>query len=359
MRVIIIGQSIERSRGGIATVIKGMIDSNPQQHGYYYEQYVTHVEGSTAEKVKVFTKAFFKMLFSVDVSLVHIHAACDGSFLRKGIVALLCRLKGVPAVMHIHGADFDSFYAKSQSIVKLLIRTTLRQCARVIVLSNYWKKYFEDEMKLENIEVIFNAVNTEIFAACNTTPHNIKSFLFLGRLGERKGVYDLLKAIDQLVNKQGLQDLMFYLAGDGEVAEVSKIVEGLALNNNVKVLGWVGNNDKPGLLSKVDTVLLPSYNEGLPVALLEAMAAGKVILSTRVGGIPDLITEHVNGYLIEPGDVESLAIGIKYISENPGEMEIISRNNILKIKEEFNSVEINQQVFRLYDQILNKRAFAI
>jgi glycosyltransferase involved in cell wall biosynthesis len=350
--VKIIGPSVDRTRGGMATVIQGFIDSNAENYGYRVEHYTSHVEGGSVEKLTVFFKCFFKLLFAGNVSLVHIHTACDASFYRKAILALVCRLKGIPVVMHIHGADFDSFYLNANTITQGFIRSSLKHCNRVIVLSAYWQKFFEENLALDNVVVLFNAVNHTVFSEGITTPRNINSFLFLGRLGERKGIYDLVKAIDVLVNQQDNKQLKFYLAGDGEVEEVRELVTKLNLLNQVEILGWVGDKQKLDVLLKADTVVLPSYNEGLPVALLEAMAAGKVILSTPVGGIPDLVSEGSNGFLIAPGDVDALVVKIKHIYQNPAEMMVIAKNNIEKITSQYSSTQINQQLYNLYDQIL-------
>ena len=350
--VIIIGPSVQRTKGGIASVIQGQTESNAADYGYRLTHLISHVEGGAFEKMTFFFKSFFKLLFKGNVALVHIHTACDASFYRKAILASVCHLKGIPVIMHIHGADFDSFYLHANRFVKGLIRRSLKGCDTVIVLSTYWKSFFEDKMALQNVVILFNAVNIDAFKDCCTVPDKIGAFLFLGRLGERKGIYDLIKAIDILINHENLQQLRFYFAGDGEVEQVKKIVTQLRLDEYIKVLGWVDNKLKRDVLLKADTVVLPSYNEGLPVALLEAMAAGKVILSTPVGGIPDLITEGNNGFLIEPGDVNGLVASIKHIYQSPDEMKIISKNNSEKIQAEYSTVKINEQLFTLYNKVV-------
>jgi glycosyltransferase involved in cell wall biosynthesis len=353
--IIILGPSITRTRGGMASVIQGFINSNAESYGYQLEHYISHVEGSSVEKLTIFFKCCFKLILARNASLVHIHTACDASFYRKAILAFVCRLKSVPAVMHIHGADFDSFYLKSNKFTKTFIRSSLQHCDKVIVLSAYWKNFFQDQLGLTNVVTLFNAVDHQTFNACYTTPQNLNGFLFLGRLGERKGIYDLVKAIEILIVKEDQRHLKFYFAGDGEVEEVRELVKQLNLSGQVEILGWVNDQQKLDVLLKADTVVLPSYNEGLPVALLEAMAAGKVILSTPVGGIPDLVAEGSNGFLITPGDIDAMVEKIKHISQNAQEMVEISNNNSAKIKAQYGSTEINGQLFSLYDTVLADR----
>ncbi|RZL44562.1 MAG: glycosyltransferase family 1 protein [Pedobacter sp.] len=350
-KIIVIGPSIERTKGGIASVIKGMLDSDAQANGYQLIHLESHVEGSAIEKLFYLFKSLFQFLTTTKISLVHIHTASDASFYRKSIFVWCAVLRGIPVVMHVHGADFDSFYLKSK--FKAYFRKTFKVCKSVIVLSNFWKVFFEKNMQLKNTFVLYNAVNCDAFSSCYTAPQNIKNFLFLGRLGERKGIYDLVNAINLLVNNEGFTDLKFYFAGDGDIAEVTSLVDKLHLSPYIEILGWVNNEMKPKILMKADTLILPSYNEGLPVALLEAMAAGKVIITTPVGGIPDLITDSVNGFLIQPGDVNAISSMIKYISLHPKEMTIIAHNNMAKINNEFNSKNVDLQLFKLYNLIID------
>ncbi|TCD01980.1 glycosyltransferase family 1 protein [Pedobacter frigidisoli] len=348
-KVVIIGPSISRTKGGMASVLKGFMDRADDFRGFELTLLTSHVEGSAGEKLQFFFKCLIKLMFTKSVSLVHVHTACDASFYRKAIFTFVCKLRKIPVFIHIHGADFDSFYLNSNKFIQGIISKTLKSATRVIVLSKYWQDFFYENMKLENVVVLFNAVNCELFNTCVTVPKNISSFLFLGRLGERKGTYDLINAIDKLSKDIECENLSFVFAGDGEIDKVKEIISDKNLGKYIDVLGWIDEKMKLEALSKSDTVVLPSYNEGLPVALLEAMAAGKVVLSTPVGGIPDLVYEDVNGFLIKPGDVDALASRIKYIAHNPDQMRIISEKNMLKIKENFDAVAINGQLLELYN----------
>lgn len=332
--------------------MKGFIESDSQNYGYKMTVLTSHVEGRAIDKFYFFFSCLFRLLTTFNISLVHIHTACDTSFYRKAVFALSCKLRGIPVVMHIHGADFDSYYNSSNSFIKAIVRVTLKRCDRVLVLSKFWKSFFETTLALTNVEVLYNAVNCSNFENCYTSPRNIRNFLFLGRLGERKGTYDLIKSIDILVKLKGHTDLKFYLAGDGEVEQVSELVKTLGLSEYVDVLGWIDDKMKIEVLKKADTVLLPSYNEGLPVALLEAMASGKVIVSTYVGGIPDLVEQDVNGFLLQPGDVNQLTYYIEKIIANPLLVERIGKVNVIKIQENFNTIAINKQLFSLYDILI-------
>lgn len=350
MDVIIVGPSITRTKGGMATVINDMLQSGTPQ--LRFTHLVSHVEGSAYEKIGTMLEAMVSFMKANPVDLVHIHVASGASFYRKSLFVLLSRLRGLPVVIHVHGADFDSFYNNSSSIAKWYIRKIFSLCSRTLVLSAFWKDFFIRHIIGENVEVLHNGVYTHVFEACYTMPANLSRFLFLGRLGQRKGVYDLLQAADILVNQQQHRDLLFYLAGDGEIEQVQAIVNERGLQQNVQLLGWIGEKEKLECLKKADTMILPSYNEGLPMSILEAMAAGKIIISGRVGGIPDLVTEGENGFLITPGDVESLCRHIVFVKSHPEEMLRMAQNNRNKIDADYNLQKINGQLHSIYRQIV-------
>jgi glycosyltransferase involved in cell wall biosynthesis len=349
-KIVIVGPSITGTKGGMATVINDMLSLN-QKTNYRFEHLVSHAEVSAPQKIFLTAKTFFKILTYGDYDLLHIHVASGASFYRKSLAVRAGRIRKKPIVMHVHGADFDSFYHRSSALSKKLIRRTFAACDKVLVLSSYWKEFFDKHIYDGNTEIIHNGVYLPVFASCRTVPDNIRSFLFLGRLGQRKGVYDLLEAIDQLVNREGNRDLRFFLAGDGDLEQVKEIIQAKKLVANVEVLGWIDEQQKLSLFKQVDTMLLPSYNEGLPMAILEAMAAGKVIISSRVGGIPDAVKGGINGFLIEPGEVDRLAQHILHVSRHPDEMIDIAEQNIRRIDADYNLEKINERLLQIYTEI--------
>jgi glycosyltransferase involved in cell wall biosynthesis len=124
--------------------------------------------------------------------------------------------------------------------------------------------------------------------------------------------------------------LRFYLAGDGDLEKVTDLVNYYHIDEYVTITGWIDVGTKMELLGKAGSVVLPSYEEAFPVSLLEGMAAGKVIIATRISGVKDMITEKQNGFLFDPGDRKALLdIFTGYFSDN-NTMIKISENNIKK-----------------------------
>lgn len=349
MRVLVIGPSMERSKGGMSTVIKEMKADETLCHSYHLDFYESYIDGN---KVKVLLFSMFSYIRFVltgkakQYDIFHIHAASYGSTFRKRFYLKTIKKHHKKVVFHIHGAEYLKFYENLSEKNKRLVVDTLKLADAVIALSEDWKNKFEATFGITNCVAIENGINTEILKPAITKiedhPH---TFVSLGRLGHRKGTYDLIDAV-QIAVKQ-IPDMKVYLAGDGEIAEARKQIEQKKLTNQIELVGWADFDKKLDLLSKSAIVLLPSYNEGLPMAILEGMACGKAIISTTVGAIPEVVKAE-NGILIEPGDVNGLAEAMIALSTDRERMESISKKNIEKIKNDFSMDIMHKKIVEVY-----------
>src|SRR5690606_10983036 len=125
----------------------------------------------------------------------------------------------------------------------------------------------------------------------------------MGRLGSRKGTWDLLEAFKRLAAE--VPNVRLVLGGDGEIDKARRIVARDGLEARVTIAGWLSGAEKLDVFNRTDIYALPSYHEGLPASIVEAMAAGAPIVSTPVGGIPEAVTDAFNGFLVAPGDVDA------------------------------------------------------
>jgi glycosyltransferase involved in cell wall biosynthesis len=312
-KILVVGSSL-KDMGGIVSVIKNIEDS-PISEVYPMQRVETYITGSVFSRLLIFMSGFLKFwmkLYTFKPDIVHIHMANNGSFYRKSIFLLTARKffrKSV--ILHIHAASFDDFYNRFP-LQRWYCHYILNQADKLIVLSQTWKEYFATIVSETAIEVLYNGV----FVKQSLPPflrkqHSTVNALFMGRLGERKGVYDLLQSIQQL-QALGIT-ATFNLAGDGEVDEVKTLIQQYGIQDCVNVLGWINGEQKEKLMEEADLLVLPSYHEGLPMAILEAMNCGLPIISTTVGGIPEVITSGHNGLLIEPGDVHGLTSALEYL----------------------------------------------
>jgi glycosyltransferase involved in cell wall biosynthesis len=140
-------------------------------------------------------------------------------------------------------------------------------------------------------------------------PERRNMILFLGKLQQSKGIFDLLQAVAEV--RSSVPDVKLVCAGDGERIAVARQAERLGIADAVKFTGWVGPSGKRALLENAAVFALPSYDEALPVSLIEAMSAGVPVVATPVGGMPEVVADGKSGYLVAPGDKMNLQRALK------------------------------------------------
>jgi glycosyltransferase involved in cell wall biosynthesis len=349
-KILIIGPSISRTKGGMATVTNDMLQQSDEQ--YQFEHIVSHVEGSAIEKIVYIFKSLSKLFFKRNYSIVHIHVASGASIYRKSLFVFAAKLLNKPVILHAHGGDFHNYYNRQTTIIRWFIRKMFSASAVILVLTEFWKTFFESHITKSRVVVLHNGVHADAYKQCFTSPAHINHFLYLGRFETQKGIYDLLDVIDDLVNKNGQKKLRFFFGGYGETEKVNQFIQERHLEENVRILGWVNDQQKLEWLGKVETLLLPSYYEGLPMAILEAMAAGKIIISTDVGGIPDLVKNGENGFLFKPADKTALKKHILHVVSNPDDVVNIGEKNMAIIKAEYDLNTIFFYLKSIYDGVV-------
>ncbi|PDP65507.1 glycosyltransferase family 4 protein [Porphyromonas gingivalis] len=238
-----------------------------------------------------------QLLSKREIKIVHIHTASYNSFYRSAIFVLLSKLLGRKVILHIHGGGFKDFYKTNPRLIRKILGTA--DC--LIVLSGSWKHFFESITKKPLIRVVPNPVILPSNEDLDRREHSpLLRLLFLGLLDQQKGIYDLLQVLaDHKEEFEGR--ILLNVGGNGDVATFENTVKKMGLEQLVAFHGWVSGDKKKELLLNSDVFILPSYAEGLPMAVLEAMAYGLVIVSTIVGAIPEVVSQDY-GYLIVPGD---------------------------------------------------------
>jgi glycosyltransferase involved in cell wall biosynthesis len=239
------------------------------------------------------------------VGLLHLNMSQRGSVVRKGVLVWLGALLRVPVIVHIHAATLVDDLTCLPSFVKTFLRMTMERARFVIVLGRYWRDFFVDQIGVDpaSVVIIPNGVRGPDDPATRAQAKSPR-LLFLGQLGERKGTTELLQALaDPRVRAL---DWTLVLAGDGEVESLYARAQSLGLAERCSFLGWIEHDQVTRLLSNSEVLVLPSHAEGLPVAILEAMAFGLAVVTTPVGASEDAITDRETGMLVPGGDVEAL-----------------------------------------------------
>lgn len=350
MKILMVGPHKDKVKGGISTVIKGYYDS--QLFNQYNLMLIsTVIDGCKLFKLLWFIVSYFKMLIFLvffNIDIVHIHIASRKSFYRKSFYIKLARLFRRKIILHMHGGEFDTFYWKECNNKKRRKITKILNMSDVIIaLGESWKKKISQYCSVD-VRVVYNSVEANGYNPYNT---NSKNVLFLGRLEKEKGIFDLIEAAQYVIKEE--KDINFILAGNGDLHSIMEVIEAKKLSNNFKVLGWVNSNEVKKLLKDSIAYVLPSYNEGMPMSILEAMSFGIPVVSTDVGSIPEIIKQGFNGFTINPGDIWELANSILYISRNYNERIKISNNNFNEASGKYSSEVNYKTLLSIYQELLS------
>ena len=291
------------TRGSIAAVVESC-----RAHGLFrrwpIEYIATHGDGARSERLALAWRAlrrFGELLARERRIAVHLHTAAAGNFWRDLPVMLATLAAGRPLLLQLHGAGFERFYDGCDSMARTLIRSILNRAAAVIVATDSRRSW------VRSICRNANAVSVPSPVALMPETNSQKKgnlVLFLGKLKQSKGIFDLLQAVAGL--RATVPDVRLVCAGDGERIAVARYAERLGIADAVKFTGWVGPSGKRALLESAAVFALPSYDEALPMSLLEAMGAGVPVIASPVGGVHEAVVDGVSGFLVAPGDTHTL-----------------------------------------------------
>ena len=351
-RVVMLGTRLD-SMGGVSSVEKTILEGWSSQD-YSVRHIATHCDGPPWRKLFCAIGGFVRyaaLAAAGVVDIAHVHFSSRASFYRKSLFILMSRCFGIKVVGHAHGAEFQIFYhQESGPLRQAWIRAILRQFDRLIVLSPQWQAFYAGLCHQLSFAVIPNAVRLppESLRKEATPP----VVAMLGRLGRRKGTYDILEAVPAVISRHSTAT--FHFGGDGDVNEVRTQLAGVSWGRQVRLLGWLNDDAKSTLLSRASVFVLPSYNEGLPVALLEAMAHGVAVVTTPVGGIPEVVTDSKTGLLVAPGDVATIAGAICRLLENPSLRTTLGRNGRALIESEFSVERAVARIVAVYDSLTGR-----
>ncbi|MGN0358875.1 MAG: glycosyltransferase family 4 protein [Blautia sp.] len=307
-------------KGGMSSVVMQLL-----QHDWAYDieiRYMaTHISGTVMKRCLIFAKSYVQLLFLLifrgeKIDVLYLHMSYKGSFSRKYMIYKLAHIFKKKVILHLHGSEFQRYYDNADTGRKKRICELLEGSSRVIVLGEYWRRLIQNIAPEASIEVIPNAVAIPD----NVTSWNDQSvqLLYLGVLIPRKGVQDLLDAM-RILNDKGLislRNIRLVLGGIGdEMTALQEQCRRLHIEKYVEFAGWVDGETKKRLLRTSQCLILPSYNEGLPVAILEALSYGVPVVSTDVGSIRDAVREGISGHLVSPHVPEEIAAAILDITD--------------------------------------------
>lgn len=307
----------------------------------------TMVDGSKIRKLLRAFTAYLRFLIALSgMDILHVNMAADASFYRKRIFINTASFFRKRILIHEHGGDFQNFYYKKNNEKgRAAIRKTLDKAQVFVVLSEEWAEFFRPIVSKEKTLILENAV---IIPKKAKTSYNDRNLLFLGRLCKEKGISELLDAVVIVAEKY--PDVRLYLGGVWEDNDLKKKADGLS--GHVEYLGWIGEEEKERYMDKCSIFVLPTYFEGQPVSLLEAMAKGMAVISTEVGGIPQMLRSGREGVLIPAKDVGALSESIIELLDDSDMKKCYGTNARARVLQGYNMSSRIEELIEIYEKML-------
>ena len=335
------------TRGGIATYVRA-VEQSSLWASWNIRHVATHRDGSKLVKLTAFVRGATLFVFELirfRPNVVHLHASADASFLRKGFLSWVATKACVPVVIHMHGSNFSDYYEGSPPRMQLVIRSVLARASAVVALGDAWANRIRAIAPDARITVIPNAIAP---ARHNPRPgpNEPVHVAFLGRIGDRKGTFRLLDAWALLDRS----DAKLTIAGDGEVDRARERIAELGLEDTVQLHGWLSQDDAGELLDRAHVLVLPSHNEGQPMAVLEAMARGLCVVASDVGGLGEMIGGGC-GAIIPPDDVDTIAATLRGVIDDPSLRTRYGDDAYARFKERYDIGAVSRQLEALYSEV--------
>ena len=333
--------------GGISAVV--------QYWSKYIENlqyYPTFKEGSNISKLFVFFKSVlalkWRLLKDKNIKILHAHTAAGTDFKRTAIMVNIAKQSGLKVILHSHASSFKDYYRDSDEKMKRWIREVLNKADILIVLSESWKAYFIGiGIPKEKIVILHNI--TAYPQVSEKKEDSKVRLLFMGEIGPRKGVFDLLKAIgthkDEFKGKIEVR-----IGGNKNEVQLLTAIKDYNIEKFVHFEGFVSGEKKIELLNWANVYVLPSFNEGLPISILEAMSYKMPIISTPVGGIPEVVDDS-NGILVEPGNSEQIYKAILTYVHDAGLIAKQGEESYKKVQTYMPNYVLNH-LKRIYEDLL-------
>ena len=349
MRILHVGP-LPPPVGGMATVVQNL---RSEQTRFARVRVLNNVKTTPPDRsLARALAAHMKLLWKLTAwcvtwqpHVVHIHTCSWFSFWRQSVDVILSRMVGRRVVLHIHGAEFHLFLASLSGVKAFLARRVFSLCHRVIVLGRSWIDVLAPWCALHRLSVVYNGVPVPDTPGGIFEEHE-KWIVCLANYQPRKGQEELLRAVSMIPDETVKVALFGNETDEKYKNRLLELSRNLGIEQRVLMPGPVSGEHKDLWLEKARIFCMPSRNEGLPMAMLEAMAVSTPVVVTRVGSIGEVIRHGRNGLLYESGDVSALTRCLNLLLDHPEERDRIGANGRRTVLKNFS---VTAQVERLHE----------
>ena len=306
-------------------------------------------------------KLFRQNIIQSEIRLVQTSTSFDCiSVIRDGLFIYFAKKRGLNVIVFFHGWKLN-FESKIEKYFLKFFKFIFFRADKILVLSSRFKKKLEEWGYNKEIIIESTIVDEDLLNGFDFGIHLQKKFLinnsdpifnllFLARIEIEKGIYETINAFRILLEKN--KNLNLFIAGNGREEEnIKSYVEENSINN-IRFLGYLSGVEKRRAFEIADVYILPSYTEGMPNSVLEAMAFGLPIITRSVGSIPEIIENGINGYHTDSMDSTVFSELIQKLIDNPDLRKVISINNYIIAKERYISSEVVKRIETIYNNTL-------
>ena len=336
-------------KGGIVSVVDGYLEAGLPDRCEKFAYQGTGVGNSLLTKSIAFAGAlnsYRKVLDDYDI--VHLHISAKGSYKRKSLMAKMAEQDGKKVILHEHSGEFARDFQAGNKAYREDVRKTFAAADCVIVLSEEWRDYFADNVCDESkLMVLHNGVPVPP-TPCDASQH--EDILFLGWLEDRKRPNVLMRASREALAAFPNANLLF--GGVGSRDQYAALADELGIAKRCEFLGWVDGEAKERLFEQAGIFCLPSRDEGMPMSVLEAMAHGVPVIATSVGGVPRLIQDGIDGYLMDVDDEERLSRLLLELEGLPERRRAVGMAGRKKVEESFGIDVVIERLVSLYEELI-------
>ncbi|HYM44530.1 MAG TPA: glycosyltransferase family 4 protein [Steroidobacteraceae bacterium] len=269
------------------------------------------------------------------------------------IVARLCRSR---VLYQVHGGPLPQAFCRGNRLATAFVRATLGLADVIVVLSDAERDAFRRFGVAPPVLTFPNGIDCRHYATLSrerSEPHRTLRLLYLGRMVREKGLFELLEAMELARGQNVAAELV--LAGDGPATGCLRSTAAAHGLQGLSFVGPVSGQGKAQLLEWADALVLPSYAEGLPYALLEAMAAGVPAIAARVGAIPEVVADGTNGLLIEPRSAPALAMAICRVAHDRAALARMSQASRSTVAARYSIDRLAVQLGHVYTRLCARR----
>ena len=301
--------------------------------------------------------ALFAAILFRHAAIVHINTSLNPRAYWRDLAFLwVAKLLRARVVYQVHGGALPQRFFEKSSLLTAFLRWTLNTPDVVVVLAQVELDAYRRFIPKQHVALMPNGIDCRpytqvpIVRSRNDLPLRL---LYIGRHAREKGLYETFQGL-RLAHELGI-DARLVVAGAGpEEQRLRRYAQALGIAGRITFAGPVFGEDKVKLFAGADVMLLPSYSEGLPYALLEAMAAGIPVIATPVGAIPDVVAHGTHGYLVPVRDGKAIAEAIAALGANREQLSWMSRACRRRIRAAYDIERLAREFSHRYAEICDE-----